>query len=101
MQRHIHRHTRRNVDQSRIVKPRKASYRHLPQHLRKLPDEVPRHVRDITDDAELQITDGDFSIRIRCVWKFGPRGGGEGFDGGVEGGEVCNWGQAREDHLKV
>ena len=101
MQRHIHRHTRRNVDQSRIIEPREPFRRHLPQHLRKPPHEAPRHVRDATGDVELETAHGDFGVRVRGVWEFGRRRGGEGFDGGVEGGEVGSWGQAGENHPKV
>ena len=88
MQRHIHRHARRDMNQHRIVEPRKPSRRHRPQHLRKLPHEAPRHVRRTARDTQLQAPDRVLGVRVRRAGQFGPRAGSEGFNGGVEGGEV-------------
>lgn len=88
MQRHIHPHTRRNMNQPRIVKPRKPSRRHRPQHLRKISHEAPRHVRRTARDTQRQAPDRVLGVRVRRAGQFGPRAGSEGFDGGVEAGEV-------------
>ena len=77
------------MNQPRIVKPCKPFRRHLPQHLRKLPHEAPRYVRHTAHDTQLQASDRDLGGRVRGVGQLGGRrGSGEGFNGGVEGGEV-------------